>query len=97
MSVHHIVLLGFNDDVAEAAIVAMSSTINGLIRQIPGVTDVKWGRDFSVRTPNVTHVSVVTLTDRQALAGYAAHPKHLEALGILKPNIKHLSVVDFEA
>jgi Cu/Ag efflux pump CusA len=81
---------GLSDDQATA----MFAKVADLLKQIPGVMDVKAGRNFTDRAPNITHATFVTLKDKQALAGYGPHPKHVEVQGILKPHVKQLLVVD---
>lgn len=97
MTIHHIVLLEFNDKLSDAQELEMFVRIDGLLRQIPGVIEVKGGKNFTDRAPNVSRAVIVTLKNKEALSGYGPHPKHIEAQGILKPYLKSLSVVDFEA
>lgn len=54
------------------------------------------GQELASRASNVTHAAIVTLKDRQSLAGYGPHPNHVEVQQILKPHLKSLSVVDIE-
>lgn len=95
MTIHHLVLLELNE-LSAALEAEVFVRLDGLLRQIPGVIDVKTGRNFSDRTPNISRALVVTMKDKQSLAGYGPHPKHVEGQGILKPYVKSLSVVDFE-
>ncbi|MEO8923949.1 MAG: Dabb family protein [Caldimonas sp.] len=96
MTVHHMVLLEFDDKLSDAGVGQMFGAIDRLLKQIPGVMDVQWGRNFASRASNVTHAAIVTLKDRQSLAGYGPHPNHVEVQQILKPRLKSLSVVDIE-
>jgi Stress responsive A/B Barrel Domain len=59
--------------------------------------DVKAGSNFTDRAPNITHGTLVTLKDKQALAGYGPHPNRVEVLGMLKPHLKSIMAVDVEA
>jgi len=97
MAVHHLVMLELDGGLSDAQATELLGKVAGLLKQIPGVMDVKSGRNFTARAPNVTHASLVTLQDKQALAGYGPHPKHVEAQGLLKPHLKSITVVDFEA
>lgn len=96
MTVHHIVLLEFDGELSDAGVEEMFEAIGGLLKQILGVMDVNWGRNFASRASNVTHAAIVTLKDRRSLAGYGPHPNHVEVQQMLKPHIKPLSVVDIE-
>jgi len=97
MAIQHLVLLDLDAGLAEAEGAELFRKMAGLLKQVPGVLDVKGGRNFTSRAPNVTHGLIVTMKDREALAGYGPHPKHVEAQGMLKPYVKNISVVDFEA
>ena len=96
MTVHHLVLFDFDPGLTDTQAAELFARIDALLRQIPGVTDVKLGKNFTTRAPGVTHAAVVTMKDKQALAGYGPHPKHVEVQGLLKPHLKNLSVVDIE-
>ena len=96
MTVHHMVMLELDGGLSDTQATEMFAKTGALLRQIPGVVDVKSGRNFTTRAPNVTHATIVTMKDKQALAGYGPHPKHVEVQAILKPHLKSLSVVDFE-
>lgn len=95
MTIHHLVLLDLNE-LSTAQEVEVFAKFDGLLRQIPGVIDFKIGRNFTNRAPNVTHAAIVTMKDKESLAGYGPHPKHVEVQGILKLYVKSMSVVDFE-
>ncbi len=96
MTVHHMVLLELDGKLSDAGVGQMFGAIDRLLKQIPGVMDVQWGRNFASRASNVTHAAIVTLKDRQSLAGYGPHPNHVEVQQILKPHLKSFSVVDIE-
>jgi hypothetical protein len=94
MTVHHMVWLELDAGLSDAQVTEMFDKVAALLKQIPGVLDVKAGRNFTDRAPNITHATLVTLKDKQSLAGYGPHPKHVEAQGLLKPHVKQLLVVD---
>jgi hypothetical protein len=94
MTVHHMVWLELDSGLSVAKATEMFGKVAGLLKQIPGVMDVKAGRNFTARAPNITHATLVTLKDKEALAGYGPHPKHVEVQGILKPHVKNLLLVD---
>ena len=96
MTVHHLVLLDLDGGLSDAQAAELFERSAGLLKQIPGVMDVKSGKNFTSRAPNVTHGLIVTMKDKDTLAGYGPHPKHVEVQGMLKPHLKNISVVDFE-
>lgn len=45
MTVHHMVLLEFDGKLSDAGVGQMFGAIDRLLKQIPGVMDVQWGRN----------------------------------------------------
>jgi len=97
MSIEHIVLLEFHDAANETQRQDCLTAIAALYGKIPGILEMKTGKNVSNRAGKITHAAIVTLCDRQALIDYATHPAHLQVLDILKPHLRHISVVDFES
>ena len=93
MTVQHIVLVEFNDGVAEDAKMAALQSVHALQGKIEGVTS---GKDFSGPAGDGTHSVIVTMRDKNVLAEYGPHPAHKEVQAILGPIVKTLWVVDFE-
>ena len=89
----HIVLVEFNDGVAEDAKMAALQSVHALQGKIEGVTS---GKDFSGRAGDCTHSVIVTMRDKSVLAEYGPHPAHKEVQSILGPIVKTLWVVAFE-
>ncbi len=96
MTVEHIVFIEANEGQSEQVAQELLDGIAGLKGKIPGVLDVKLGANFTNRAPGVTHAAVVTLEDKEALAGYGPHPDHKEVLKLLLPFAKNVTVVDIE-
>ena len=48
----------------------------GLNGKVPGVLDVKVGKNMTDRAKGFTHGLLVTLRDTAALARYGPHPEH---------------------
>jgi len=87
----HIVLVEFNDGVAEDAKMAALQSVHALQGKIEGVTS---GKDFSGPAGDGTHSVIVTMRDKRVLAEYGPHPAHKEVQAILGPIVKTLWVVD---
>ena len=96
MTVEHIVLLEFQEDADPAAIEAAVAGIHKLKGAVPGVLEVKTGKNFTDRAGAITHAAIVTLEDKAALEGYGPHPAHQEVAGALRAIAKSLMAVDFE-
>ena len=96
MAVQHIVLLELKDGVSDADIDQALNAVAGLNGKVPGVLGVKAGKNFTDRAGNISHAAIVTLEDRDALAGYGPHPAHQEVAKILGGLTQNLMVVDFE-
>ena len=92
----HIVLVEFNDGVAEDAKMAALQSVHALQGKIDGIEGVTSGKDFSGRAGDGTHSVIVTMRDKRVLAEYGPHPAHKEVQAILGPIVKTLWVVDFE-
>jgi hypothetical protein len=96
MTVQHIVMLEFNDGVAEDAKMAALREVHGLQGKIDGIEKVESGKDFSGRAGDFTHSVIVTMRDKDVLAEYGPHPAHKEVQAVLGPIVKTLWVIDFE-
>ena len=96
MTILHAVLLEMKPELTPDLATELFSKTDAMIKQIPGVIDVKSGRNFSDRTPNITHASVMTMKDKETLAKYRPHPIHVEVQGMLKPYLISASVADIE-
>ena len=96
MTVQHIVLVEFNDGVAEDAKMAALQSVHALQGKIDGIDGVTSGKDFSGRAGDFTHSVIVTMRDKSVLAEYGPHPAHKKVQAILGPIVKTLWVVDFE-
>ena len=82
MTVQHIVMLEFNEGVAEDAKMAALKDVEALKGKIDGIESVQSGKDFSGRAGNFTHSVIVTA--------------HKEVQAVLGPIVKTLWVIDIE-
>ena len=96
MTILHVVLLEMKDELSTDLAAELFAKVDAMLKQIPGVIDVKTGRNFTTRSPNVTHASIMTMKDKETLANYRPHPIHVEAQGMLKPYLKGSTVADIE-
>ncbi len=96
MTVLHLVLLEMKEELSNDLAAELFAKTDAMLKQIPGVIDVKSGRNFTTRSPNVTHASIMTMKDKETLANYRPHPIHVEVQGMLKPYLIRASVGDIE-
>lgn len=96
MTVEHLVLIEANDDVTEEQAQEIMDGISSLKDKIPGVLDVKIGKNFTDRAPHITHAAVVTMEDKDTLSNYGPHQAHQDLLKILLPAAKSLTIADIE-
>ena len=96
MTVKHMVLVEWKDDADQATIDSFMSMVGAFQGKIDGVESVEWGENFSDRAGNFTHAAIVTLRDKEALAGYGPHPEHQAALAVASPAVANIMVADFE-
>ena len=96
MAVQHIVLVEWKADADDATKDAFMSAAREFPNKIDGVENVEFGENISERGGNFTHVGIVTLRDRDALAGYGPHPEHQAAIGAAMPAIENILVADIE-
>lgn len=96
MIVQHIVLLEFNDGVAEADKMGALDAVKGLQSEIDGIEKIESGKDFSGRAGDFTHSAIITMRDKDVLAAYGPHPAHKQVQEKLGPIVANLWVIDFE-
>ncbi len=96
MPIEHIVTIETKDGADPADDDALIAAVSALKGQIPGVLDVRFGRNFSDRAPHVALAGIVTLADRAALVAYGPHTAHQAMLRMLAPLAKAVTIVDIE-
>tara|TARA_Y100001960_G_C14239394_1_gene617577 strand:+ start:82 stop:378 length:297 start_codon:yes stop_codon:yes gene_type:complete len=96
MTVQHIVMLEFNQDVSNDERIKALKAVEALKDKIKGIENIQSGKDFSGRGGNYTHAIIVTMRDKKVLASYGPHPAHKEVKEMLHPIVCNLGVIDFE-
>ncbi len=96
MTVQHIVLVEWKDEADDATIDAFLAAVSALPEKIDGVEKVEFGKNFTDRAGNFTHVGIVTMRDRDVLAAYGPHPEHQAALAGAMPVVEKIIVADIE-
>ncbi len=97
MSVRHVVIWSFLDDIAdpETTFQEMATKLRGLVGVIPGLTSLEVGRDLGDSEANWDVVLVSEHDSVQALEVYQQHPAHLEVAGWVKQHVSQRAAVDY--
>lgn len=98
--VKHIILWQLKDELTEEEKVTVKAGIKegleGLVGQVPGLLEVKVQTEC-LASSNAEVMLDTTLTDAEALKGYAIHPAHVAvADGKVRPYTKVRMCMDFE-
>lgn len=75
--VEHIVLFKFHETASTEAINAGLDALRALKNEIPGILELTCGENFTNRSQGFTHALYVRFVDKEALAAYGPHPKHV--------------------
>jgi hypothetical protein len=97
MTVNHIIMIQTKPGVTEEQMEEGFERARNLVGKVPGLLDVKFGRNFTDRAAEFSYGGIITLTDREALAGYGPHPAHQEVAAIITGLVENLLVLDFES
>ena len=95
----HVVVFKFKEGTSGTKILEIVNEFRKLKDKIPGIIGFEWGRNESPEKldQGFTHVFTVSFTDSKARDVYIDHPAHLEFVGILKPHMEKVFVVDYKA
>lgn len=93
----HIVLFKWKETATADQIGAALTALRGLKGQIPGITELSCGANFTDRGQGFTHGLVVHLTDKAALEAYGPNPTHQEVVvNHIKPIAENVLALDYE-
>jgi Stress responsive A/B Barrel Domain len=84
MPVNHIVWIKFAAETSAHCIAEHMDALRRLKGDVPGIKRLSVGENFTDRAHGCTHGLVVELEDKEALAAYAAHPRHVEVAAALR-------------
>ncbi|BCJ86828.1 Dabb family protein [Effusibacillus dendaii] len=94
--VEHLVLFKFSETTTNEQKDAIIAQARQLKEAIPGIVDLKCGRNFSDRSKGFEVGLSVRFENRQALEAYGPHPKHQELVAKLREiGMQETIVVDF--
>jgi hypothetical protein len=95
----HVVLFQFKSDTAPEKVKQIEDAFRQLPSKIPTVVDFEWGTNNSPEglADGFTHCFLVTFNDDAGRKVYLPHPAHKEFVGLLKPHLEKVLVVDYVA
>ena len=95
----HVVLFKFKDDTPPAEVKKIEDAFRALPSKIPTVVDFEWGTNNSPEglADGFTHCFLVTFKDDKGRAEYLPHPEHKAFVGVLRPHLDKVLVVDYVA
>jgi len=95
----HVVLLQFKEGTAPKKVKEIEDAFRKLPSKVPSVVDFEWGTNNSPEgmTDGFTHCFLVTFNDAAGRKVYLPHPAHQEFVGVLKPHLEKVLVIDYVA
>ncbi|RWW33282.1 hypothetical protein GW17_00002008 [Ensete ventricosum] len=108
MTVKHVLLARFNDEVSPEAVDDLIKGYANLVSLVPSMKAFHWylppssssvcvGRDVSIENlhQGFTHVFESTFDDAEGIAEYIAHPSHVEFANRFLPALEKVIVIDY--
>ena len=95
----HVVLFQYKEGTAPAKVKEISKAFAALPSKIDAIVDFEWGTDVSVEdhADGFTHCFLVTFSTQAGLNAYLPHEAHQGVVGVLKPHLDKVLVVDYWA
>ncbi len=95
----HVVLLQFKEGTKPEQVKKIQDEFRALRSKIPTIVDYEWGTNNSPEglADGLTHCFLVTFHDADGRAVYLPHPAHQEFVGVLKPHLEKVLVIDYVA
>ncbi len=95
----HVVLFKFKDDAPVEKVQQIVDAFRALPEKIDAIEDFEYGTDISPegKAQGFTHCFLVTFRDEAGRDAYLPHPAHQEFVGLLRPQLDKVLVVDYWA
>lgn len=84
MSSIHIAIFKWKDGTSEEEVSEILSVIRNLRTKVPGVRDIRCGKNYHRASQGFTHGVVVFADDQAALQAYRNHPDHLRVAPVFE-------------
>lgn len=96
MTVRHVSLLRFADDVSDDAVAAIEAALGGLPARLPQLRDYRYGRDLGLTEGGYDFAVVAEFDDVDGYAAYRDDPEHRRILAeLVRPVITDRAVVQY--
>jgi hypothetical protein len=96
--VEHLVALRLKPTTTEAQVEELLSAVRGLPAKVPGILELRCGRNFSPERAHGYDIGIrVLFPGRAELAAYGPHPEHLPVRARIAELCADVLAVDFEA
>lgn len=95
--VDHLVFFAVREEAPPEEVEDLLASLKALKDEVPAVTDLSVGEDFSGRAAGYTHALFARFEDRDGLSEYMGHPAHLAAVEKLDRLTTGRIVADYEA
>ncbi len=98
-SLKHVVLVKFKPETRQSDINRVTDAFNGLKQEIESVVSIESGTDISPEglSQGYTHAFVLSYANAADRDAYLVHPAHEKFVGVLRPHVESVTVVDFWA
>jgi len=75
--IEHMVWIKFHGGVTEHRIAEHVAALAGLAQSVPGIVELKIGKNMTDRAAGCTHGLIVRFASKQDLQTYITHPNHV--------------------
>ena len=95
----HVVFFKFKDSATPEQVQGIEKAFGELVKKVDTVKAFEWGTNVSPEGLNdgFTHCFFVSFKDKAGLEVYLPHPAHQAFVGVLKPVLDKVCVVDYVA
>ncbi|MDB4978922.1 MAG: Stress responsive alpha-beta barrel domain protein [Candidatus Peribacteria bacterium] len=92
----HIALFAWKEGVSDGQIAKALDDVRALKEKVPGLHDIRCGKNFSRWAEGYTHAVVVSAQDKDSLEAYRNHPDHVIVAKLIESMESKSLGVDFE-
>lgn len=96
MRVDHMVWFKFKPEVSEDRIDDLMQQLEALQGVVPGILEIRTGKNFTQRSQGHTHALVVILESKAALEAYGPHAAHQKVVAQLREVTESILALDIE-
>jgi hypothetical protein len=95
--VRHVVLFKYKEGTSDEKVKQIEDAFRGLAKRVPFIVDFECGTNCSPEglSKGLTACFLVTFENEEDRDKYLPHPAHKEFVGLLKPHLEDVLVVDY--